>query len=85
MSEYILLIAVIILVCLMLRKAFGKLGMPMLLAFILLGMVFGSDGLFKIYFDNYAIAEQVCSFALIFIIYFYQIYLYNLYYKHIIY
>lgn len=70
MSEYILLIAVIILVCLMLRKAFGKLGMPMLLAFILLGMVFGSDGLFKIYFDNYAVVEQVCSFALIFIMFY---------------
>lgn len=70
MSENILFIAVIILVCLVLRKAFGSLGMPMLLAFILLGMIFGSDGIFKINFDNYAIAEQICSIALIFIMFY---------------
>src|SRR5699024_9201864 len=43
---------------------------PMLLAFMLLGMVFGSDGLFKIEFSDYKTAEQVGSFALIFIIFY---------------
>lgn len=42
----------------------------MLLAFIFLGMIFGSDGLVKIYFDNYAFAEQICSIALIFIMFY---------------
>lgn len=42
----------------------------MLLAFILMGMVFGSDGLFKIPFDNYNFAEQICSIALIFIMFY---------------
>ena len=42
----------------------------MLLAFIVLGMVFGSDGLFKISFTNYTVAEQLCSTALIFIMFY---------------
>ena len=42
----------------------------MLLAFILLGMLFGSDGLVKIQFSNYAFAEQICSVALIFIMFY---------------
>ena len=37
---------------------------------MLLGMVFGSDGLFKIEFSDYKTAEQVGSFALIFIIFY---------------
>ena len=42
----------------------------MLLAFILLGMVFGTDGLFKIDFENYEFAEQICSVALIFVMFY---------------
>lgn len=42
----------------------------MLLAFILLGMAFGTDGLFKIEFDNYVLAEKICSVALIFIMFY---------------
>lgn len=42
----------------------------MLLAFILLGMFFGSDGVVKIPFDNYIFAEQICSVALIFIMFY---------------
>lgn len=37
----------------------------MLLIFILLGMAFGSDGVVKIWFDDYHLAEQICSTALI--------------------
>ena len=70
MSGYILLVASIILICLGLTKVSSRLGMPVLLAFILLGMLFGSDGIVKIYFDDYAIAEKICSFALIFIMFY---------------
>ncbi len=42
----------------------------MLLAFILLGMFFGSDGFVKIPFENYQFAEQICSVALIFIMFY---------------
>lgn len=36
----------------------------------MLGMLFGSDGVIKIAFDNYEIAEQICSVALIFIMFY---------------
>ena len=35
-----------------------------------LGMIFGSDGLFKISFNNYQITEQLCTIALIFIMFY---------------
>ncbi len=70
MPVYILIIATIILICLILSKVSNKIGLPTLLLFIFLGMLFGSDGLFKIYFDNYYIAEQICSIALIFIMFY---------------
>lgn len=41
----------------------------MLLMFIVLGMVCGIDGLLGIPFDNYKLAEQICSTALIFIMF----------------
>ena len=70
MTSNLLLVAAVILLCLCLNKLSSKLGMPVLLAFILLGMLFGTDGLLKISFDDYAIAEQVCSVALIFIMFY---------------
>ena len=42
----------------------------MLLGFILLGMLFGSDGILKIPFENYRLAEDICSAALIFIMFY---------------
>ena len=57
MPIYILLIAVVILICLLLNKMASKLGIPMLLAFIILGMIFGSDGIVKISFSNYELSE----------------------------
>ena len=56
--------------CIFCNKISGKLGIPVLLAFICLGMIFGSDGIFKIKFDNYEFAEQICTVALIFIMFF---------------
>ena len=70
MTGKILLVAAIILLCLVLTKLSGKIGMPALLAFIVLGMLFGTDGILKIPFDNFGIAEDVCSTALIFIMFY---------------
>lgn len=70
MSITLLIIAVILIACVIFRRISDKLGIPMLLAFILLGMFFGSDGVVKIPFDNYALAEQICSVALIFIMFY---------------
>ncbi len=64
------LTASIILLCVLSEKLSGRLGMPALLFFMVIGMIFGSDGLLKIPFDNYALSEQICSAALIFIMFY---------------
>ena len=60
----------IIIACVFFNKVSGKTGLSMLLIFILLGMLFGSDGIMKIPFENYKFAEQICSVALIFMIFY---------------
>lgn len=70
MALYLTGIALLIFACVACSKITGKLGIPMLLAFIVLGMALGSDGFFKIQFDNYNLAEKICSFALIFIMFY---------------
>ncbi|WP_377077437.1 cation:proton antiporter, partial [Ruminococcus bicirculans (ex Wegman et al. 2014)] len=66
----LILSSVIVLCCVFFNKISDKFGLPALLAFILLGMLFGSDGLFKIEFDNYKFAEEICSVGLVFIIFY---------------
>lgn len=70
MALFLLTVSAVIFLCVLLNKVSSRLGIPMLLAFIILGMVFGSDGLFKISFTNYTVAEQLCSTALIFIMFY---------------
>ncbi len=70
MVTYLLIAGVVIIACVLFRGVSGKLGIPMLFAFILLGMLFGSDGLFKIPFDDYTFAEEICTIALIFIMFY---------------
>lgn len=62
--------AIVILLCVFASRVSGKLGVPVLLVFILLGMLFGSDGIFKIPFDNFKLAETLCTVALIFIMFY---------------
>lgn len=70
MAVLILFCATIIILCLIGTRLSHKIGIPALLLFMGLGMLFGSDGLFKIPFDNYQFAEQLCSIALIFIMFY---------------
>lgn len=70
MTELLLIAAAVIALCVVLNKISGKLGIPMLLGFIVLGMLFGSDGIIKIPYDNYATSEAVCSIAMIFIMFY---------------
>lgn len=70
MTIFLLFCAVVILLCVFLNKVSSKVGVPMLLFFIALGLFFGSDGALKIPFENYAFAEQICSVALIFIMFY---------------
>mgnify|MGYP002580591058 CR=1 FL=1 len=64
------IIAIVIVACVLCNKLTNKIGVPMLLAFILLGVIFGSDGIFKIPFDDFEFVEQVCTVALIFIMFY---------------
>lgn len=70
MNLTLIFIAIIILLCILCNKISNKIGIPMLLAFILLGMALGSDGIGKIAFDDFVLAEQISSIALIFIIFY---------------
>ena len=70
MTFTLLLVAFVIIDCILCNKLSTKVGIPMLFAFILLGMFFGSDGLFHIEFENFKFVEQFCTIALIFIIFY---------------
>lgn len=70
MPVFLLFTAAVLIACVGFSKLSNRLGIPVLLAFILLGMAFGSDGLLKIPFDNFYISEQISSIALIFIMFY---------------
>lgn len=70
MNGILILVAVVIVACIVLNKISNHLGIPMLLGFIVLGMLFGSDGILKIPFDDFAFADYICSTALIFIMFY---------------
>ncbi len=70
MTEVLLMISFIIVLCVVLSKISSRVGVPVLLFFIVLGMVFGSDGLIKIPFDNYALAENISTIAMVFIMFY---------------
>ena len=70
MDSVLLLLGVVIVICVLSHKFTEKLAIPSLLFFILLGMIFGEDGVFRIYFNDYNIANIVCSVSLIFIMYY---------------
>ena len=70
MVVVILGIACIIMLCILAEKFSDKVGMPALIMFMFIGMLFGSDGIFKIPFEDFKLAENVCSVALIFIMFY---------------
>lgn len=70
MTELLLTSAVVIFACVVFQRLSGKFGVPGLFVFILLGMLFGSDGLFKISFDDFGFANEICSVALVFIMFY---------------
>lgn len=64
-----LLSAVIIVLCIAGNKLSAKIGVPGLIVFLGLGMLFGSDGLLKIPFDDFIASEKICCICLIFIMF----------------
>ena len=70
MIEMILIGGAILLLCVSSSKLLYRFGVPTLLIFLLLGMLFGSDGLVGIRFEDFEMTRQLCSAALIFIMFF---------------
>lgn len=62
--------AIVVILSVLCSRFSKKTGIPILLIFIGLGMLFGSDGLLKIEFSNYKFAEEICSTALLFIMFY---------------
>ncbi len=67
---FLILIAVVILTCIWLNTLSSRIGVPALLAFMLLGMLFANNGLWPVRFDNYSFAKETCTVALIFIMFY---------------
>ena len=65
-----ILCAAVIAVCIALHKFFYRFGIPAILIFMGVGMLFGSEGLVKIPFSDYETAEVICSTALVFIMFY---------------
>lgn len=72
MNSLLILVAVIIVSCVLLNNASFRIGMPVLLAFIMLGMVFGNNGLVPVPMDSdgRAFVGDICTVALIFIMFY---------------
>ena len=70
MVNILLLCAAVLVACILASRFSQKAGVPALLLFMALGMLFGSDGLLRIPFDDFQAAEQICSVALIFIMFY---------------
>ena len=70
MSEVMLYTAMILIVCMISTKILYRFGVPMLLVFIILGMIFGSDGIVGIHFDDFNFTGQLCSLGLVFIMFY---------------
>ena len=70
MEMAMMLCAVVIAVCILTNRFTEKLGIPAVLLFMAIGMLFGSEGLVKIPFDDFEAAERICSTALVFIMFY---------------
>ena len=70
MVELMLISSLVLIICITSTKVLYKFGVPMLLIFIILGMLFGSDGIVGIYFDNYDLTSKLCSLGLVFIMFY---------------
>lgn len=70
MISLMIICSLVLLICITSTKILYRFGVPILLIFIVLGMLFGSDGIVGIYFDNYELASDICSIALIFIMFY---------------
>lgn len=69
-SVFLIILVVVVLTCVWLNNISSRIGVPTLLAFIVLGIVVGNVGAIPIYLDNHDFAKEVCTIALIFIMFY---------------
>ena len=67
---FLILIAFVILTCIGLNNVSSRIGVPTLLAFLLLGLVFSNNAISPITFHNQEFAKEACTVALIFIMFY---------------
>lgn len=68
-SVYMLTAAALLLISIFSSKLASRYGVPALLIFLGVGMIFGSDGLNWVYFDDYQLAQSLGIIALIYILF----------------
>ncbi|MDE5817186.1 MAG: potassium/proton antiporter, partial [Helicobacter sp.] len=66
---YLAGVGIVLAISIYASKLSVKFGVPLLLVFLGIGMLLGSDGLLGIEFDNPALAQSVGTIALLFILY----------------
>lgn len=70
MINVMIICGLVLLISITSTKILYKFGVPILLIFIMLGMIFGSDGIVGIYFNDYQLTNKIATVALIFIMFF---------------
>ncbi len=70
MAVILVISALVLFMCVFAEKFSDRVGMPALIMFMFIGMLFGCDGIVKIPFDNFKQAENICTMALIFIMFY---------------
>ncbi len=70
MIELMIISSLVLLISITTSKIFYKFGVPTLLVFIGLGMLFGSDGIVGINFTDYEFAKDISSLALVIIMFY---------------
>lgn len=70
MINVMIICGLVLLISITSTKILYKFGVPILLIFIMLGMLFGSDGIVGIYFNDYQLTNKIATVALIFIMFF---------------
>lgn len=70
MTIILLVISLILLICITSSKILYRFGVPTLLVFLTIGMLFGSDGIARIYFDNISLSKEISSIGLVIILFY---------------
>ena len=65
----LLIISILLLALILLANVFHKVNVPLIVLSVLIGIIFGSDLMNLIYFDNAVITKEFANIALVFILF----------------